>query len=215
MKKITEKRKISKHTVKRLIIYCRLLRDAYESGCLWITSKEIAEKLAINSSQVRRDISFLGKKGKSGVGYDMKSLIDNIQDVLGLKQKWGVVLIGAGNLGRALVYYPAFRAEGFEFRLAIDNDSRKVGKKWCGMKIETIDGLKKKIEKKEVEIAVIAVPKESAQWVADELVNAGIKEILNFAPVALKASKEVTITYADLSLELRRLSYHLSSRRVK
>lgn len=206
---------ISNHTIERLIIYNRFLKGLYNKGYSVITSKKIAQTFSKTSAQVRRDLSSLGKKGKPGVGYNIKNLVNDIDDVLGLKRTWGVILIGAGNLGRALFYYPGFKREGFEFRMVIDNDPQRTGKKWSNIRISDLKALKTKIRLKNISIAVITVPERSAQKVADELVKAGIKEILSFAPVTLNVPRNVNVRYTDMALELENLSYHLARRRQK
>jgi redox-sensing transcriptional repressor len=198
---------ISKHTVERLIIYNRVLKDLFSRGEMWATSNRIARILSKTSAQVRRDLSFLGKKGKTGVGYNIKGLINDLDRVLGLKNTWAVMLVGAGNLGRALFFYPGFKREGFEFKAIIDNDPKKIGRKWGGTKIDSLKDLKKMAMQKKINIAIIAVPENAAQDVADSLLQAKVEEILNFAPVALSVPKNVNVRHADLALELVNLSY--------
>jgi redox-sensing transcriptional repressor len=205
----------SKHTIKRLVIYNRVLKDLDRKGDIWITSEKIAEIISRHPAQVRKDLSSLGRKGKPGVGYNIKNMIDDIDSVLGLKSEWGVVIIGAGNLGRALCYYPGFKRQGFEFRMIVDNDPKKIGKKWGGITISPLRNLKQTIKKLDINIALISVPEAAAQAVADKVVEAGIKEILNFAPATLIVPDDVNISYADLALELENLSYHLSRRKEK
>lgn len=200
---------LSKPTVERLVVYNRILKKLDREGQKWITSKKIADVLSRTSAQVRRDLSFLGKKGKTGVGYKIKDLIKELDKVLGLNTEWGLVLIGAGNLGRALFYYPGFRREGFEFRVVIDSDPKKIGKKWSGVTIKSIEKLKKSIDKKDVCIALLAVPAGAAQKVTEDLVDAGIKEILNFAPVTLNVPEDVNVRYVDLALELENISCNI------
>ena len=203
---------ISSKTVERLIVYNRLLKDLYSRGHKWVTSEGISEALSSNSAQVRKDISSLGRKGKPGVGYNIKSLTDDINTLLGLNEIWGVLLIGAGNLGRALFHYPGFMREGFEFRAIVDNNEKKIGKRWGRLRIISPSQMRGEIRRKNIRIAVITVPSKSAQIIADKTVEAGIKEILNFAPVNIIVPEDVNVRYADLALELENLSYHLSLR---
>lgn len=205
---------ISKRTVKRLVIYNRILKDLYESGEFGVTSGKIAQILSITPAIVRRDLSALGKKGTRGVGYDILELINVIDSILGLKSTWGVILVGAGNLGRALFHYPGFKKQGFEFRIVADGDPAKIGKTWGGIKIDPVKSVSKnKLIKQDIEIAVIAVPDISAQSIADMLIRAGIKEILNFAPVTLNIPEDVTVRYVDMALELANLSFNISNRK--
>lgn len=200
----------NKHTVERLIIYNRVLKELLKNKVEWVTSKKIGELIFRTPAQVRRDLSSLGKKGKPGVGYESSNLIKELDRVLGLNKTWGVILVGAGNLGRALFHYPGFKREGFEFRVVVDNNSMKIAKKWKDVRINPAKDIKRKIKQKNISIAIIAVPESSAQQVADVLIEAGIKEILNFAPVTLNVDKDVNVRYADLALDLENLSYHLS-----
>jgi len=206
---------LNKHTIARLIIYNRILKDLYRNGRKNVTSNVIAKVLSKTPAQVRRDLSNLGRRGKPGVGYDIKNLIDNIDGILGLKRTWGVMLIGAGNLGRALLYYPGFKREGFEFRIVVDNDIKKIGKKLNGIVVSSPRTLKNKIKQNNIKIAIIAVPEEVAQRVTDKITDTGIREILNFAPVTLNVPDNVNVRYADLALELENLSYYLSMRKPK
>ncbi|MFH1415287.1 MAG: redox-sensing transcriptional repressor Rex [Elusimicrobiota bacterium] len=206
---------LNDHTVERLIIYNRILKNLYKNGQKLVTSKAIAQVLSNTSAQVRRDLSSLGRKGKTGVGYDIGKLIDDIDGVLGLNRKWGLLLVGAGNLGRALFYYPGFRREGFEFRMIVDKDPRKIGKKWSGVEINSSTALRRKIRNKQIDIAVISVPADRAQEVAERVVSSGVNEIMNFAPVTLNVPEGVNVRYVDLALELENLSYQLAVRKKR
>jgi len=203
----------SKYTIERLILYNRTLKSLRRQGQEWVTSEKIARLLSRNPAQVRKDISILGCKGKTGVGYNINKLIDEIENELGLKHEWRILLMGAGNLGRALFYYPGFKRQGFKFQMVMDSDKRKIGRKWSGIKITSPDNLKQKIKKEGINIAILAVPENAAQEVAEKLVGAGITEILNFAPVSLNLPDYVNISYADLTLKLENLSYHLSRKK--
>jgi len=203
----------SRYTIERLVIYNRVLKDLRDQGKEWVTSGGIAKLLSRNPAQVRKDISILGRKGKPGVGYKVSKLIDDIDNELGLKHEWRVLLMGAGNLGRALFYYPGFKRQGFSFQLVVDIDRKKIGKKWSGIEISSPRNLKKKIKDKDIRIAVLAVPENAAQEVAEKLVEAGITEFLNFAPVSLNLPDFVNISYADLALKLENLSYHLCKKK--
>jgi redox-sensing transcriptional repressor len=204
---------LNKATVERLIIYNRVIKELKAQGEKWVTSTDIARALSKTPSQVRRDISSLGRKGKRGVGYNIKKLINDLDSVLGLNDEHCVALIGAGNLGRALIGYPGFKREGFICRLIIDNDPEKIGSKISGIKVESSEGLAKKVARKKIAIAVITVPAEAAQKVVDSAVAGGIKEILNFAPVTIKVPEGVNIRYVDLALEMENLAYSLNYRK--
>lgn len=204
---------LNKATVERLIIYNRVIKELHSRGEKWVTSTGIAEVLSKTPAQVRKDISSLGPKGKRGVGYNIEKLIRDLDKALGLNGRYRLALVGAGNLGRALIGYPGFKREGFICRMIVDSDPQKIGKEISGIKVESPERLSKKLEKKGIDIAVIAVPGSAAQDVADKVVEGGIKEILNFAPVNINAPEDINIRYVDLALELENLAYSLNYRK--
>ncbi|MGM0568896.1 MAG: redox-sensing transcriptional repressor Rex [Elusimicrobiota bacterium] len=203
----------NKHIVERLIIYNRALKELRRGGAVQITSESLGDILSKTSSQIRRDLSEVGKKGKPGVGYVVDELIDSLDQILGLHKKWGLVLVGAGNLGRALFYYPGFKKEGFQFRAVIDSDPGKKDRDWSGVKITGPGDLKKEIAQKQIDIGVIAVPSSAAQDVAWDLVSSGVKAILNFAPVSLDLPESVFLRDADLAMDMENLSCFLNRRK--
>ncbi len=200
---------LNKHTIERLVVYNRVLKDLRVRNISQITSEQLGERLSKTSSQIRRDLSEVGKKGRPGVGYFVEELIDSLDEVLGLKRKWGLALIGAGNLGRALFYYPGFKKEGYEFRAVIDADPSKIGRNWSGVTITSPDTLKKLVREKNIDMGVIAVPSEAASEVAGTLVGAGVKAVLNFAPVPLDLPEDVYLRHTDLAMDMENLSCHL------
>jgi redox-sensing transcriptional repressor len=200
--------KISKATVTRLAFYLRELQQMQRSGLANIQSKAIAERLGLNDSQVRRDISCLGTVGQRGVGYKVHELIESIQRILGTDRTWNVILVGVGNLGRALSGYRGFEQQGFHLVGAFDSDPKKIGTLIGGLKIHRIDELSGFCRSHEVDLAILAVPADAAQGVVREIENAGIPGILNFAPIAVQASsKETIIQEVDLAIELQRLAF--------
>ena len=150
---------LSSHTVERLVIYNRVLKDLDRKKIKWATSKKIAEVLSKTPAQVRKDLSFLGKKGRPGVGYNIKKLIDDLDNLLGLKRKWRIAIIGAGNLGKALFYYPGFKRQGFECRAVFDNDPKKIGRFWGNIKITSVSNIKRKIKSEKIDISIVTVPR--------------------------------------------------------
>ncbi|MCM8766156.1 MAG: redox-sensing transcriptional repressor Rex [Candidatus Omnitrophica bacterium] len=202
---------IPKITIYRLSLYLRFLERIEEEGRQYISSCELSKKIGISDAQIRRDLSYFGKFGKSRLGYSIKALEKNIRKILGIDNRiWKVALIGAGNLGRALFSYKGFRKRGFLIKGVFDADPRKIGKDLKGIKIEDVKDLLKISKRKKFDIAIIAVPGENAQEVAQKIVKAGIKAILNFAPVRLKIPKRNILRNVDLSMELENLSFHLS-----
>ncbi|MBM3251510.1 MAG: redox-sensing transcriptional repressor Rex, partial [Candidatus Omnitrophica bacterium] len=177
-----------------------------------LSSKQLAQELNINPHQVRKDLSYFGQFGKRGIGYKAKDLIRDITDILGLNKRWNVCLCGLGNLGSALIAYKGFRKEGLNLAAVFEKDPQKIGRKFAKTEVFSVDEIETVIKKKNIEIGIIAVPADQAQNTADKLINAGIKAILNFAPVKLSASKEkVKLRDVDLSIELINLAQFLTN----
>lgn len=201
-------RAIPDATVARLPLYLRALYELTERGTQTVSSDGLAQAAGVNSAQVRKDLSYLGSHGIRGVGYAVEDLLDHISAVLGLNRDWRVMLVGVGNLGRALASYGGFRERGFRVAALVDADPDKIGQEVAGRRIEPLDDLDAVVAREEVAIAVVAVPADAAQPVADRLVAAGITAILNFAPAHLEVPPDITVRKVDLSTELQILAYH-------
>ena len=200
--------KIPEKTVTRLSIYLRCLEELETDGVTSVSSKQLAERFGLNSAQVRKDLAYFGQFGVRGLGYYIAELKHNLERILGLKQDWEVALVGAGNLGSALIAYKGFQARGFRLGMAFDTDPAKIGLCVDGVQILDVAKLVPTIRKKKIKIAVVAVPAVAAQSVADLLVEAGVNAILNFAPVQLSVPAGVKVQNVDLSVLLKTLSYH-------
>ncbi|MCM8783318.1 MAG: redox-sensing transcriptional repressor Rex [Candidatus Omnitrophica bacterium] len=205
------KHTIPQTTIYRLSLYLRALERLEKEGKEYISSFVLSVKTGISSHQIRRDLSYFGKFGKSRLGYRTNILVKNIRKILGIDtHRWKVALIGAGNLGRALFSYRGFRERGFFIKAVFDADPRKIGKKLNGIKIENIKNLINSAKEEKFDIAILAVPADYAQETAEKAVKAGIKAILNFAPVRINLSSAIILRNVDLSMELENLSFHLS-----
>jgi len=200
--------KVPEKTVTRLSIYLRCLEELESSGITTISSKKLAQRFGFNSAQVRKNLAYFGQFGVRGLGYYIAELRHNLERILGLKQDWEVALVGAGNLGSALIAYKGFQARGFRISLAFDSDPAKVGTTINGVTIQDVAKMGQALRRKKVKIAVVAVPAGAAQAAADALVEAGVTAILNFAPAQLAAPQGVKIQNVDLSVLLKTLSYH-------
>ncbi|MFD5175068.1 redox-sensing transcriptional repressor Rex [Nocardia sp. NPDC058379] len=200
-------RDIPQATVTRLATYLRVLAGLADEGVAIVSSEELAVAAGVNSAKLRKDLSFLGPNGVRGVGYDVAKLRTRIEDVLGLSQGHRVVLIGAGNLGRALVGYGGFGVRGFTVVGIFDNDSAVIGQAYAGLVVRDVDQLAEQIPALAPTIAVLAVPDEAAQDVCDRLVAAGLPSILSFAPCELRAPAHVEVRRVDLAMELQMLSF--------
>ncbi len=174
------------------------------------SSDQIAEGAGVTAAQVRKDLSFLGSHGTRGVGYDIDDLMAQIREVLGMTRTHRVAIVGAGNLGEAITNYRGFENWGFEIAAIVDVDDDKLGTLVNGLFVEPLDALGAIVEDREVSIGIIATPPSAAQDVAERLMRAGVKSILNLAPVVLKTPEDVSVRRVDLSTELGILAYHLA-----
>ena len=174
------------------------------------SSEDIALAAGVSAAQVRKDLSYLGSHGTRGVGYDIDELRVQIRKTLGLISDYPVVIVGAGNLGRALANYKGFENWGFEIAAILDIDETKIGKEIAGISVESLHRLEEIVEGHSVRIGIIATPPSGAQTVADRLTEAGVKSILNLAPTILKTNDDVEVRRVDLSTELGILAYHLT-----
>lgn len=199
----------SSSTVTRLSGYFRLLGELEAEEVETVSSERLAERGGITSAQVRKDLSFFGNFGRRGLGYNVTQLRCKIGDILGLGRHWSVALLGAGNLGLALFAYKAFQKQGFCIEAVFDTDADKVGREWDGVVIRDIAELPQLARERKFDIAIVAVPERAAQQVADAAVAAGIRGILNFAPVKLSIAHDVALRDVDLSIAMESLSYAL------
>jgi redox-sensing transcriptional repressor len=199
---------IPEATVARLPVYLRALYALAENGTATVSSEELAVAAGVNSAKLRKDLSHLGSYGTRGVGYDVQYLVYQVSRELGLTQDWPVVIIGAGNLGRALANYGGFASRGFRVAALLDADAAVVGTPVAGLVVRHSDEMEAVIRRHRVSIGVIVTPAGSAQGVCDRLVAAGVTSILNFAPVVLSVPDGVDVRKVDLSIELQILAFH-------
>ncbi|HZS32298.1 MAG TPA: redox-sensing transcriptional repressor Rex [Methylomirabilota bacterium] len=202
--------RIPEMTVRRLSVYSRCLAQLEEDGMKTISSHELAARFHLNSAQVRKDLAYFGEFGIRGIGYDISTLRAELQRILGVDREWRVVLVGFGNLGSALFHYRGFARQGFRIAAIVDDDPAKVGRSASGLTILPLAELPRAVKAQEIQIGVVAVPAEVAQSVADRLVAAGVRAILNFAPARVKVPRDVRLQNVDLSIELENLSFHLA-----
>ena len=207
-------RRIPEATVARLPVYYRALLEAAEHDVATISSERLAELAGVNAAKVRKDLSYLGSYGTRGVGYDVDYLLHEISRELGLTRDWPVAIVGIGNLGRALANYRGFGARGFRIVALVDADHELVGKEVGDLTIEPIASLAHIVAERKISIGMIATPAPVAQEVADQLVAAGVRSILNFAPAVLTVPPGVSIRKVDLAIELQILSFYQLRRGV-
>lgn len=205
-------KKIAESTVRRLSLYLRFLEHSQTQGHPTISSAELARRGATTSAQVRKDLSFFGSFGKRGLGYSVDELAARLREILGLQRTYRVVVVGAGRIGGALVQYPGFRQRGFNVTAIYDSDSKKVGSRWNGLLVRDVRHLEADLKKDPSDIAILVTPAEAAQPMTDRLVHAGVKAILNFAPVQLAVPTDVVVKSVNMALELETLSFALANR---
>jgi redox-sensing transcriptional repressor len=201
-------RSIPEATVGRLPVYLRALVDLAASGTTTVSSEALAEAAGVNSAKVRKDLSHLGSYGTRGVGYDVAYLIHQIRRELGLTQHWSIVIVGIGNLGQALANYRGFAERGFDVAALVDADPAKVGATVDGHVVRSLEDLPYLVAERDIAIGVIATPASAVQDVADRMVAAGIRSILNFAPAMISVPPGVSVRKVDLAVELQILAFY-------
>ena len=201
-------RDIPETTVARLPQYLRALASVVDSGASTVSSEELAMIADVSPAKLRKDLSYLGSYGTRGVGYKCQVLADEIAHALGVSNEWNVVIVGLGRLGQALAGFSGLKARGLQVVALLDDDPNVIGTELTGLTVEPISRLVDVIDERRVSIAVIATPGASAQPVCDARVAAGVRSILNFAPVALQVPDGVVLRRVDLAGELQILAFH-------
>jgi redox-sensing transcriptional repressor len=201
-------RDIPEATVARLPVYLRALTTLVDQGTATCSSEELAAAAGVNSAKLRKDLSYLGSYGTRGVGYDVDYLRYQIAREIGVTQDWPVVIVGIGNLGHALANFSGFRSRGFRVVALLDADPGRRGERVAGIDVRDFADLGEIVREHGVAIGVIATPASAAQDVADQMVEAGISSILNFAPTVIAVPDGVDVRKVDLSIELQILAYH-------
>jgi redox-sensing transcriptional repressor len=195
--------------VSRLPVYLQTLQLFEKEGKTITSSQELGEKSGITAAQVRKDLSFFGEFGKQGSGYDIAFLTEKICSILKLDRVWDVALVGIGDLGHAIARYPGFAERGFNIRCVFDNDPEKVGRKVGRIEVQSMDKMVDVIRSAGIRVAMITVPSRAAQTVADELVKAGVKAILNYAPVPLNVPEGIRVETVSPIIQMEHMTYYL------
>lgn len=212
MPKVPRIPKIPEMTVRRLSTYYRILRTLESQGDTEpLSSEKMSRLTGFTAAQVRRDLAYFGSFGKRGVGYDIAELQQSLRSILGIDRRWNLALIGVGNLGTAVMSYPNFAAQGFHIVSAFDNDASKHGRRFGHIVVRPMEDLPRTVVEQQIAMAIVAVPAKEAQQVVDAVVAAGIKGILNFAPVKLQVPRGIALARVDLSIEIEYLSYLLTN----
>ncbi|MCX6082583.1 MAG: redox-sensing transcriptional repressor Rex [Chloroflexi bacterium] len=198
--------------VSRLPVYLRALQFMAANGNTTTSSQELGEKVGISAAQIRKDLSQFGEFGKQGTGYHIPFLIDRLLQILKVERVWDVALVGMGELGHAILRYQGFVNRGFRIVACFDSDPSKIGTQVEVFTIENVDNLVVNLRKTEIKMAMLCVPAFAAQSVTDKLIEAGIKGILNYAPVSLSVPGDVRVQYIDPVIGLQRMAYYLSEK---
>ncbi len=197
--------------VGRLPLYLRALGFLIAEGRQITSSQELGDRLGISSAQIRKDLSHFGEFGKQGTGYDIQFLYDQLRQILKVDRLWDVVLVGAGNLGKAIADYGGFKGKGFVIKAIFDTDPEKIGKPMGidNLIVQPVEELADTIRNKGIVIGIIATPAAEAQTVARTMVEAGVKAILNYAPITITVPPHVRVQYIDPVVGLQRMTYYL------
>ena len=205
-------RRIADSTVRRLSLYLRFLEESTNRGLVTISSDELARRGGTTSAQVRKDLSFFGSFGKRGLGYSVPELTESLREILGLRRDWQVIIVGAGKIGTARAQYRGFRQRGFRVTAVYDRDPKKIGTRWDALTVRDMADIERDIQREHPDIAVLTTPADEAQVVVDRLVSAGVRALLNFAPIQLQVPPDVTLRNVNMAMELEGLSFALTNR---
>lgn len=196
-----------KAVVGRVSLYLRQLESLQRRGAARTSSDQLGEPFGIKNAQVRKDLACFGQFGRPGIGYEVDDLIAVLRRILGVDRDWPLILVGLGNLGQALLRYRGFQSRRFHVAAIFDNDPRKIGQTYHGVVVEPLDAMAASVTARKTSLGLLCVPAEAAQGVADQMIAAGIRGILNFAPVPLTTPPHVSVTTVDLSIQLENLAY--------
>lgn len=205
---------VSPLSLNRLSVYLRCLRHLQAAGVKRLSSRELAERYLLSAHQIRKDLAQFGGFGIRGVGYDVDELAERLTELLGLDRRYRLVIVGMGNLGSALARYLGFNQGAFEVVAGVDRDAALVGREMGGWRVRHVDDLPAVVAESGAEIGVLAVPAEAAQANYEQLVAAGVKGVLNFAPARVKPVAEVPLKNVDLRINLEEVAFLLRAREV-
>lgn len=214
MRRRNNKNGFSLETIKRLSLYLRNLKRLKEEGVDIISSSSLTKFLNVTPVQFRKDLSFFGGFGKRGVGYNVEKLTEEIENILGVNKEWAIAIVGVGKLGSALLGFEGFSKFNLKIKYAFDSDKNKIGKTRSGVKIDSIENMKRTIKSNNIRIALISTPLDVAQEVTYKLVDSGIKSILNFAPMVLNVPKDVLVSNVDMASELESLIFFAKQKKI-
>lgn len=195
--------------ISRLPVYLRALTRMLGDGQEVTSSKDLGEHLGISSAQIRKDLSHFGEFGKQGTGYQIRFLVDQLRRILKVEKEWDVALVGAGAIGHALAHYNGFRDRGFRISMIFDKDPAKIGTLINGFEVQNVSRLSDVIPQRGITLAMLAVPAEAAQAVANELIKAGVRGILSYAPINISVPEGIHVQQIDPVVHLQRITYYV------
>ena len=202
---------ISELTISRLSIYLRCVEQLLDAGVETVSSQQLAKRFNLNSAQIRKDLAYFGEFGVRGVGYNVSQLRQYVVEILGLDRERRLVIVGAGNLGSALCHYSGFSGGNFLVVGVLDSDPSRIGDATpAGLLVEDAERLPEIVSQRQVEVGIVTTPAGAAQSVCDSMVDAGLRAILNFAPMRLRAPESVLVKSVDLKVHLEELSFFLA-----
>jgi redox-sensing transcriptional repressor len=201
--------KIPDIIIGRLPIYLRALQRMADKGVQTTSSQELGERVGISAAQIRKDISQFGEFGKQGTGYRISFLMDKLREIMKIDRIWDVAVVGAGDMGHALARYPGFVNRGFRIAMVFDSDQAKVGQQIGDFVVQDTSGMIDAIKEAGIQVAMLTVPAVAAQEVTDMLIKAGVKAILNYAPISLTVPENVRVQHIDPATHLQRMTYYL------
>jgi len=206
-----KKKYIPEDAIKRLPVYLRNLLNLQKEGKEIVSSKEITFSLNILPEQFRKDLSYFGKFGKRGVGYNVNKLVKTLEKIIGIDKEIKVILVGVGRLGSALIRYKGFKSMNMKIVGAFDKDPSKIGMEIEEIKVMDMKEMGSFLKKEKIKVGIICVPSDKAQKVAEDMVKSGIRAILNFAPASLNLPKKIFVNYVDMASELGSLIFKLKN----
>ena len=196
--------------IGRLPIYLRALNRMIQEEQEYTSSHELGDRLGISSAQIRKDLSHFGEFGKQGTGYNIKYLYEQIRHILKVDRDWPMAVVGVGDLGHAVAHYRGFKMRGFWVACLFDADPSKIGEQVAGLTVQSMDEMEAEIRHQTIKVAMIAVPAKEAQAVANQLVKAGVRALLNYAPITLAVPPDVRVQYIDPVAHLQHMTYYIS-----
>jgi len=195
--------------IDRLPVYVRALQHLDDAGREVVSSQDLGAQLGVTPAQIRKDLSYFGRFGKQGRGYNVRRLLDELRQILGLDRQWNMVLVGVGHLGRAILAYGGFGPQGFRIVEAFDSDPAIIGQQFGSVTVRDVAELPEVLERRHIDIGIVAVPASVAQKVTDILVKAGVRSILNYAPIAIQTADDVHVRDIDPVLALQAMTFYL------